>query len=345
MRILHVGATSRGTTSLLRLEAMRALGHEVAAFDPEPMMYTGNRWIDFVRRRALIGPWIGKIDAAFVQAIKTHQPDLVWVDKGVAIRPNAIEAARQITRSPIVHYNPDDPFGNYRIGWKVFLKSLPLYDLHVVMRDPNVEEYRQNGARRVLRWYWAYDSKAHRPMDVSQADRQRLGGPVGFIGAWETPRAEAMASACRAGIPIRIWGPIWQHMKDPPELMKIEYRSLLGEDYARAVCAFDISLGFLRKHNRDQSTQRSVEIPACGAFMLAERTADHLALFEEGKEAEFFSSNDELIDKIRFYMSHDSQRKMIARAGLERCIRGQYDYESRLRTLFAQLRMELGLPA
>ena len=74
----------------------------------------------------------------------------------------------------------------------------------------------------------------------------------------------------------------------------IENKGLYSEDYSKSFQAFKISLCFLRKINYDQQTTRTVEIPACGGFMIAERTAEHKAMFEEGKEAEFFSSNEEL---------------------------------------------------
>jgi hypothetical protein len=157
-----------------------------------------------------------------------------------------------------------------------------------------------------------------------------LGGPVGFIGQWEADRAASLSALAVAGIPIRAWGYTWERMKHVPSGMRLENRPLWGDDYAKGICAFDINLCFLRKCNRDRQTTRSIEIPACGAFMLAERTEEHLHLFEEGIEAEFFSSSDELLTKTKYYLQHDDQRRLVAQRGYERCQRNGYSYHDRL---------------
>ena len=58
---------------------------------------------------------------------------------------------------------------------------------------------------------------------------------------------------------------------------------------------------FLRKVNRDKITTRSIEIPACRGFMLAERTKAHENLFQENIEADLFSNNNELYEKIKYF--------------------------------------------
>jgi spore maturation protein CgeB len=88
-----------------------------------------------------------------------------------------------------------------------------------------------------------------------------------------------------------------------------------GTEYVGVLALAKIGLGLLSKYYPDQFTTRSFEIPGAGAMLLAERTPDHLEIFEEGKDADFFSSPAELIDKTQFYLTHHKQRTAVAAAG------------------------------
>ncbi|HDY73028.1 MAG TPA: glycosyltransferase family 1 protein [Candidatus Jorgensenbacteria bacterium] len=90
-----------------------------------------------------------------------------------------------------------------------------------------------------------------------------------------------------------------------------------------------IALAFLGKVMRDQHTHRSLEIPACGTFMLHERTQEISALYKEGEEAEFFGSFDELVEKVDYYLKNESERKKIALAGHKKAISFEYSYLAR----------------
>ena len=57
---------------------------------------------------------------------------------------------------------------------------------------------------------------------------------------------------------------------------------------------------------------RTFEIPACGGFMLTERSEEIIEFFEEDKEVACFSTPEELREKIDFYLEHPALRKEMA---------------------------------
>jgi spore maturation protein CgeB len=112
-----------------------------------------------------------------------------------------------------------------------------------------------------------------------------------------------------------------------------------GDDYARALTGARIGIGFLRRSWPDQHTTRTFEIPACGSLLLADRTDEHREFFEEGKEAEFFGTEEELVDKAEYYSRKDADRLRLAGAGYQRCIRGKYSYIHRLHAVLSSLNL------
>jgi spore maturation protein CgeB len=98
-----------------------------------------------------------------------------------------------------------------------------------------------------------------------------------------------------------------------------------------------IHLNFLRRANRDTFTDRSFELPAMGCFMLAERSDEHMALFREGIDAEFFDGIDELITKVDHYLADDEARMRIATSGYRRVVSGKHTYFDRFSEIVARV--------
>ena len=176
-----------------------------------------------------------------------------------------------------------------------------------------------------------YCDEVHRPLPSEDA---RWSCAVGFLGGWEPRRERLLHAVAAAGVDVKIWGGYWDFLRDGKWTLRqhIILRQLAGgdrfrfhwdellsrahqggevyeDDYARALTGSRIGIGFLRKAWPDQHTTRTFEIPACGSLLLADRTEEHQEFFEEGKEAEFFASCEELLDKIKFYCSNESARK------------------------------------
>ena len=109
------------------------------------------------------------------------------------------------------------------------------------------------------------------------------------------------------------------------------------ERYASEVGRARVALGFVREICADQHTTRTFEIPAIGGFMLAHRTDEHLELFVEGKEAEFFASDEEYLEKMRYYLANEPARARVALAGHVRCMTSGYAYDDRMRAVMTAL--------
>lgn len=323
-----------GGTSRQRAEALRSLGHAVTIVPTEVSRSLHYR----VRARLGLPPDISGANRAVREAAGRGGLDLLWVDKGLTIWPETLRHVRQASpRTVIVHYSPDDQMvpTNQSRYW---LRGIPIYHLHVTTKSYNVPEISDLGAGEVLFVDNAYDPATHRPMELREEDRRKYATDVGFVGAHEADRLAQMRHLARHGIPVLVWGYFWERVANPghPNLV-IRNEFLDGAELARSISATRINLGFLRKQNRDLQTTRSIEIPACGGFFLGERTDEHRRLFREGVEAEFFSSPDELLQKCRYYLEHEEERRRIAEAGLRRCIEGGYSNQGRLSTVLARL--------
>lgn len=325
----------------MRYRHLLKLGHQVAAIN----MDVGPRNSSLAKlasRAAWKVGWpldLDHLNESVLKSALDQRPDILWVDKGVRIFASTLRSIKSCHPAiKLVHYNPDDPYGHGgRSGWRRFIQAIPLYDVHFVPRRENLQEYRNVGAARVIHNVptRGFDPDIHQPYPDTDLVVRQFACDVGFLGAYEQERYQSLSRLAAVNIPVRVMSD-WPRQFWQPGFQRAPFDAR-GENYGKALSSFKIGLGFLRKANRDQHTSRSIEIPACGTFLLAERTEEHQILFEEGNEAEYFSSDEELIDKVRFYLAHDSGRVAIARAGHERCRRSGYDYSSRMREMIKQV--------
>jgi spore maturation protein CgeB len=340
-RILYVGVVdpSGYATSTHRLRALRDLGHEVLAIDSTlPAASLPRRLLRRLERRFLRVVRHPSLDREILDGLRSSQPDILWLDKIDCLRPETLEEARRLQPGiRIVGFSLDDMM-NPDNKIRFFVEALPCYDIYFTTKSFGVPELEAFGCPRVEFVDNSFDPNTHRPVELSAEERERYGGPVGFIGTYEEERAHSIAALGRAGITVKVWGNGWKERASGmnPNVM-IAGPSMGGETYAKIINSFDINLAYLRKCNRDLQTTRSVEIPACGKFMLAERSEEHLALFEEGVEAEFFADDQELLTKTRYYLDHPEEREKIAAAGRQRCIESGHSNQERLRSMLARV--------
>jgi hypothetical protein len=253
------------------------------------------------------------------KALKDQQYDLGWVDGGEWAMPKVIALLRQHAPK-IVSYSIDDPLGP-RDGprFKAYRQSLPDYDLNAVVRNENVAEAYALGALDVLRVYRSADEVSHAPRKLCLSDHQAWDVEVLFLGTWFPERGPFLLDLIKRGVPLTIRGSGWQKAPEWPELKAYWMGgTITGDNYAKAIQCAKVNLGMVSKENRDLHTTRSLEIPSLGGFLCAERTVEHTQMYEEGKEAFFWSDAEECAAMCKLALADETRRQDIAKAGQQR---------------------------
>lgn len=77
---------------------------------------------------------------------------------------------------------------------------------------------------------------------------------------------------------------------------------------------------------------RCMEIMSCGGFLLTNFQSDFLKHFVAGEDFVYFESNDDMLQKIDYYLAHEKERTSIAESGYQKVIKN-HSYE----TIFQQI--------
>ena len=112
--------------------------------------------------------------------------------------------------------------------------------------------------------------------------------------------------------------PYWSRVRtiSNQERMDLYYRTKIG---------FNMHMS---DRPAETGNKRMFEVPAHGMMLLCDKAGlnAHEMIFEPDKEAVFYDSIDEAIDKIKYYLAHDEEREKIARAGFAR-VHSDYEEE------------------
>ncbi len=259
--------------------------------------------------------------------------DILWIDKGVTINRETLFFVKQNSpKTKIVSYSPDNMVLRHNQSLN-YLQSVPLYDYVFTNKSYILKDMKKLGVKNIQFIHNMFEDSFHYPRELTLDEKEKLGSDVGFIGAWEEERCNSILHLAKNGIKVKVLGDgKWKGYRQASSNLTIQ-SGVFSDDYSKALSAFKISLCFLRKMNFDQQTTRTMEIPACGGFMMAERTREHLDLFQEGKEAAYFSDNEELLKLCRYYLVHEEERKNIAKSGLQRCQSSGYSNEQTIKKM------------
>lgn len=319
--ILYLGDADPNSNSFYRSKALERLGYKIILFNTNNFLISKYSFIlNKIHYRTgyrFLQKSIYNKTKAILESVEDF--DLIWVNGGEYFGPKVLQLLKS-TNKKIVLYNNDDPTGG-RDGnrFNSLLRSLSYYDLCVVMRDFNVAEYKEKGAKNVLRVLMSYDEIAHKPFTDIGKINDEFKSEIAFIGTWMTheKRDLFLIQLVNAGLKVSIWGNNWEKSKYW-NLLKENYKgkALVGKDYVEAIQGSKICIGMLSKGNRDLHTRRSVEVPYIGGLLCAERTIEHQKMYKDGVETVFWDDVTECIFICQKLLLDADLRNSIRIAGI-----------------------------
>jgi spore maturation protein CgeB len=269
------------------------------------------------------------LNRRLLEEARQFAPQIVLIVMGFHIAPETLHAIKRETGAALINYATDDPF-NERTSPRNVREAIPLYDVYACTKRAMMDDVARAGCRNVQYVRFGYHPSVHfAEAPATAEERNRFAADVAFVGEGDGDRRPFFRTLMKAipDLNLALYGGLWDL---DPTLRRYHRGTVRGRDFRLALGGAKIAVNLVRAQNRDDHVMRSFEGPACGAFMLNERTEEHLALLAEDREAAYFESPEELVEKTRHYLSNYTEREQIRIAGCEKTTIGGHAYRDRL---------------
>ncbi len=331
-KMLFVGPLWAGSTALQRCRAFEQIGVRVIALDS--MERVGRASIvDRIRHRLRWPADKSNLNERLRCAVIEHGPSIVFIDSTRVLARSTIRAIRENHAATVSFYSPDD-VGQPHNSSRQLASCDREWDVFFTTKTFNVPELRARNVRNPVLIGKSFDQEIHRPMSPDEVGSDYERYDVVFAGTPEEPRLRSLNFLAEAGIRVIVFGSFRRADLHPSIELRPNHYAL---DYTRSLHTGKIGLCFLRRLNRDRVTQRSVELPAAGRPMIAEKTDEHDQMFVDGSEYLGFDDDTQLLARVRSLLADDSARLRMAAAGRARCISSGYSASDRARTMLRVL--------
>ena len=250
---------------------------------------------DFTRRITEIG--VKGMNEEIIQLVRKERPKyVVWLSAMYELLESTLDTIRE-EGSIVVGWFFDDEyrFAHYSKWWVSHLDYCVTFDREALPK------YEALGAR-VIHEISCEGVPAER--DWSNIEE---GYEVSFVGWREkAAREEYIDEIQRRSIPLSLFGRGWP-------AGYVSYEKMLDIFWTSK-----INLNFSRVGGRTGLKARVTLVCLTGGFLLTEYTPGLENYFEIDKEIVCFKNDEEMIDKITYYLNHDEERRAIAQAGWKR---------------------------
>tara|TARA_B100000963_G_scaffold361806_1_gene399827 strand:+ start:34922 stop:35980 length:1059 start_codon:yes stop_codon:yes gene_type:complete len=321
-RVLVIGESWNGSDCTGLARGFRETGCAVELIGSDQFFpQTDKSFFSKVFNRLLNNFYKNHFNRYILQIAKIFEPHITVVFKGNHISVETLKGLKEDCW--LINFFPDISLTNHS---SVEIEGFSQYDHIFTTKSFGIKDYRNNlGLTNVSFLAHGCDPNVHR--FIERDLYKNWINDVSFIGAWSRHK-EVLLSALKKNLPeveLKIWGNGWENIENECLKSSVVGYPVFGDLYAMAINASRINLGLLQEKaegasSGDQITARTFHIPSSGGFMLHERTEEVLDYYKENKEMACFSTEREMVEKVKFYLENEDKRKEIAKMGNARCL-------------------------
>jgi spore maturation protein CgeB len=306
-------------TSISRLDGLRQLHLDIDAIDSSQAL-GANKWTRRCNRIAGLSSAVRRMNALVLRRVRELGPGIVWLDRAEWMYPWTLRAIRRCG-ARLVYYNTDDAFSNWT-NWNHWA-GIHYLNLYATTNRPNVSELKRRFGCATVRVGMGFDEPFHKPVEDLKRNRTAV-----FIGHYEPNTERYIAALKSAGVNVQIWGQNWRRARRRSLRDAVP---LDASEYVRTIASSGAALCFLSRWNRNESTGRSLEIPAIGGLLVAEYTAEHDYLYGACGGAVLFHGVEDCVRKVRDCLQNPESSARVARIGHERCMQLGLSWQAHMR--------------
>jgi spore maturation protein CgeB len=260
-------------------------------------------------------------------------PELVLAVKGEAVLPKTLNWFSRNLGAKTALWCPDDPRYFHSLSKLV----APSYDFVFTASERFVSEYHSIGAGHVGHLPFACEPSVHRPVALSNREKEALACDVCFVGAYSRRRAVLIRALEKGGFKVNVWGPYWRYFRPGKNVRG----PLFGHKMVTVFNAAKVVLNVHTETDRDfKPNMRIFEATGCQSLVLTDDAFGLRNLFKLGEEIVCYNNTADLLQEVSRHVKSGIESATIATKGHERAYR-DHTYEERIGDLLAFVRAQV----
>ena len=282
-----------------------------------------------VRTVLIINYFIKKI---ILWKIKINFYDLIVFSDNLFFLDNILlKNINKITSAKIILLSNVSP--KYLLSQKE-KDCIPFYDFIFISDIGHQIEWKELGAKNVIRLPISagapnafkkiiYESRPRKVYDVTF---------IGRLDRLHNHRLQILNFLISKGVDLNIW--TWdggkEFVKEFPLVKSRIIGSVYGKDMVKVLAQSKIVINIHILTQPYGGNLRLFEIPAAKSLQIADKCPNEW--FIDGQEILIFKNNDDLLNKIDYYLNNEQERNEISNNGYKRLVR-DHKYEYRVKNL------------